>query len=827
MSGKERRRIVENNLVIWVDRNIDETNQDCQNSLMQLRSVVNAVETCTTTEACIQYLNESNEETAFVISSGALGQRMVPDIHGISKLNAIYIFCPNKDQNEEWAKKWSKIKGIHTSIKSICEALAMGVKESNQNNILVSIITTNEGGFSEDLNQLEPTFMYSHIFKEILLDMKHDQQAIKDLATYCRELYMKNDVETKNINEFEYNYQPSQAISWYTHPKVSSTPFASIREASKFAEEEEILFSMNTIFRIGDIRKLDNNRPLYEVELKLTSDDDQKLRQLTDRIHKEVSGSTGWDQLGQLLLKIGQFDKAEELYTALLEQTLNDNEKAHVYHMLGMLKTCQGQYREAASFYEKSLEIYRKTLPEDDPSLATTYNNIGLVYNEMGDRSQALQFYEKAHKIYEEALPPDDPEFANSYNNIGGVYKDMGDYSKALEFYEKALKIDEKTLPPNHPDLAISYSNIGSILSIVESKHNKPTVLLDAFRYTQDKIFNTTIYWKCENRSCPGRAIQYGSNPPSMKKPHNHDADEMKCKVEEFKMNLKRRIEDSPQPVKKIYREELISLYATAPQITPFTPMFHEIKTSLYTARNASYPPAPRTFDDVNIEGQLSTSDNDHLFFDGTFKSCPNPFYQLYSVHSVNGELSTPKLYTLLPDKKGPTYISIFNIILNLCHMNNICLNPKFVTIDFEQAAINAIKLIFPNAIIKGYEYQDIENIEDFYDYVTNTWIDDDALFDYILWNYYDFKSSTTNNHLEGCHHRLNNDLNNVVHPHFYLFILAIPNDYAYNSPISSRHLATGILPPRKKLFKNDLLCQVLKWVRSLGQYGDENNAFR
>ena len=61
----------------------------------------------------------------------------------------------------------------------------------------------------------------------------------------------------------------------------------------------------------------------------------------------------------------------------------------------------------------------------------------------------------------------------------------------------------------------------------------------------------------------------------------------------------------------------------------------------------------------------------------------------ILSVHSVNSELSTPKLY-LLPDKKGPTYISIFYSILNLCHMNNICLNPKFVTIDFEQAAINA-----------------------------------------------------------------------------------------------------------------------------------------
>ena len=78
-------------------------------------------------------------------------------------------------------------------------------------------------------------------------------------------------------------------------------------------------------------------------------------------------------------------------------------------------------------------------------------------------------------------------------------------------------------------------------------------------------------------------------------------------------------------------------------------------------------------------------------------------------------------------------------------------------------------------------EYQHIENIEGFYDYITNTWRDDDALFDYTLWNYYDFKSFRINNHLEGWHHRLNNDLHNVVHLHFYLFIRAIQNDYAYN----------------------------------------------
>jgi hypothetical protein len=65
----------------------------------------------------------------------------------------------------------------------------------------------------------------------------------------------------------------------------------------------------------------------------------------------------------------------------------------------------------------------------------------------------------------------------------------------------------------------------------------------------------------------------------------------------------------------------------------------------------------------------------------------------------------------------------------------------------------------------------------------------------------YDFESLRTNNHVDGWHHRLNNHSNNIYHPHFHLFIRAIQNDYAYNSAISLRHLATGALPPRKKLF--------------------------
>jgi hypothetical protein len=112
-------------------------------------------------------------------------------------------------------------------------------------------------------------------------------------------------------------------------PSISSAPFASTREVSYFQTEEEILFSMHTVFRINEINKIDNNNSLYQVDLKFTADDDQQLYTLTECIRNEVGAATGWERLGHLLLKISQFDKAEELYNVLLEQTSDEGDKAY------------------------------------------------------------------------------------------------------------------------------------------------------------------------------------------------------------------------------------------------------------------------------------------------------------------------------------------------------------------------------------------------------------------------------------------------------------------------------------------------------------------
>ena len=248
-------------------------------------------------------------------------------------------------------------------------------------------------------------------------------------------------------------------------PARSSTPFASIVDVGYFGKkEDEVLFSMNSIFCIGKITPVDGNTHLVQVQLNLTSDKDNDLRELIDCVRKETfSGDGGWFRLGQVLWQMGESAEAARVYEILLRQETKESTKGPICHQLGLMKQQQGDYPEAIAYYEKSIKIEEKQIPRNDLSLASSYNNIANVYYSIGDYPKALSSYEKALVIQQKSLPPTHPDLASSYNNIGLVYSSMGDYPKALSSYEKALAIRQQSLPPTHPDLAMSYNNMGVV----------------------------------------------------------------------------------------------------------------------------------------------------------------------------------------------------------------------------------------------------------------------------------------------------------------------------------------------------------------------------
>ena len=605
-------RIVQNYFLVWLDGNIDENDDDYRNSITKLREISNTVHTFTDLNECITFVTEIKTTKVFMITSGALGQAAVPMAHELPHIDAIYIFCGDKKKHQQWAQRWPKIKGVFTDMTPICEALRKATQLSDQNTISMSFVPNTDDNMSKDLNELDKSFMYTQILKEILLTIDFKPEHFMEFIEYCREQFKDNPAELQNVHKLEKEYRRSTSIWWYTYqcflfsmlncalrtmevdliiklgfllrdlhenitrlhseqyprgegtkpfivyrgqglshtdfdqlkktkggllsfnnflstsmdrrvsldfarnmlnqyelvgilfvmtidPSIQSTSFANIADLGCYEAEEEILFSMHSVFRIGQMRKIDENEQLWQVDLTLTGDQDPQLHGLTQHIREETfPEAEGWYRLGGLLEKLGQPAQAQQVYNELLDQATNESEEATIYHAIGGVKNALGDYTEAVGFYEKALAINEKTLPSNHPTsyatslecmttwastralsfhqkalaidektlpsnhphLATSYNNIALVYDNMGEYSQALSFHQKALAIREKTLPSNHPSLATSYNNIALVYDHMGEYSQALSFHQKALAIEEKTLPSNHPDLATSYQQV-------------------------------------------------------------------------------------------------------------------------------------------------------------------------------------------------------------------------------------------------------------------------------------------------------------------------------------------------------------------------------
>ena len=257
-------------------------------------------------------------------------------------------------------------------------------------------------------------------------------------------------------------------------PSISVTSFASITSESNYGDVEgEILFSMHSIFRIVEVKRVDDNPHFWQAELTLTNDNDPQLMAVMKTMEEETSSEyVGWYRLGKLLIKLGQYDKAQELYETLLEQSNNQEQEAHLYNMLGAVYKYQGNSSKALGYYTQSLQMKKNISTSHRPIFIQTRNAIANVCNQMGQYSQALEIFEKHLHISEKRLPANHPVLANIYSGIGTVYMKMKEYPKALEYTEKALEIAKEKLPATHPTLAASYNNAALTLHKM-NEHSK------------------------------------------------------------------------------------------------------------------------------------------------------------------------------------------------------------------------------------------------------------------------------------------------------------------------------------------------------------------
>ena len=171
----------------------------------------------------------------------------------ISQLHSIYIFRDYQAKLEELVKECKKVKGVFNHIESICNALKQDVRQCDIDMAPISVMSIPS---TIDLDRLEPSFMYSQLLKENILNIEYDKQAKPIFADFCRDNYAGNTAQLNKINMFEHEYEQHSAIWWYTkEPFVYST-------LNKALRTQDTTVIMMMAFFIKDLHQ--NIEELYQ-----------------------------------------------------------------------------------------------------------------------------------------------------------------------------------------------------------------------------------------------------------------------------------------------------------------------------------------------------------------------------------------------------------------------------------------------------------------------------------------------------------------------------------------------------------------------------------
>jgi len=122
-----------------------------------------------------------------------------------------------------------------------------------------------------------------------------------------------------------------------------------------------------------------------------------------------------------------------------------------------------GLYPEARKQLERVLELQRRTLRANDPSILKTIFRLGSVATEQGKYPEAEALLNEALKNQRRALGPESADTLQSMNSLALVYLRQGKYPQAEALDNQLLEIGRRVLGPEHPDTLKSMNSLAAV----------------------------------------------------------------------------------------------------------------------------------------------------------------------------------------------------------------------------------------------------------------------------------------------------------------------------------------------------------------------------
>lgn len=235
---------------------------------------------------------------------------------------------------------------------------------------------------------------------------------------------------------------------------ISTLPELDIR-AENFAELEEKYKEVLHLYRIGQYKKgisiLDNctesikNNAVYHFTYGLGYFHLKDFQLALEKFKKAIAIKPNYTlahyNIATSLYAMQKYILAEKKVLDLIKKTPKYN---LAYGLLGNIYVKIGDF-------EKSIDAYTKSVELDSTNYNLIYN-LGLAYSDNGNHTLAIENYELAIQLKS--------DFYEAYGSMGNSYLSSEQFDKAINMYKKVIEINPKD----------SFANWNILLTLIRNK---------------------------------------------------------------------------------------------------------------------------------------------------------------------------------------------------------------------------------------------------------------------------------------------------------------------------------------------------------------------
>ncbi|CAF4528963.1 unnamed protein product [Rotaria sp. Silwood2] len=264
--------------LIWLDANISV--EENRNTEQRLRSIINNLLKFQDVTQCQKYIEErSHKDRLIMIVSGQLGQEIVPSIHKLQQVVSIYVYCMNKEKNEQWARTFAKVKAVVVELDELIFRIGADhrIQKIVEEPLSINIFTTSTSAGTSTMG-INGQFVYSQLLIDCLLRLKYIEADKQELICLCKQKYENDIAELHNLHEFDKKYSANRALWWYTR---ESFFYKTLNEALRMQDIHLIFLFRVFIFNIYNQLKENQAKQALRVyrSQRMSSDELEPLKQ--------------------------------------------------------------------------------------------------------------------------------------------------------------------------------------------------------------------------------------------------------------------------------------------------------------------------------------------------------------------------------------------------------------------------------------------------------------------------------------------------------------------------------------------------------------------